>query len=128
MSPCLIELKNITKDYPGVRALDTVTFGIEKASVHGIIGENGAGKSTLIKIISGAIQKDAGDIFFNGQRTEITGSRAAIQLGIGTVYQEMNLVPTLNAVENIFLGVEQMRGLQLDRRKMKSKLKMLYKN
>lgn len=119
MSPCLIELKNITKDYPGVRALDSVTFGIEKASVHGIIGENGAGKSTLIKIISGAIQKDAGEIIFDGQRTEITGSRAAIELGIGTVYQEMNLVPTLNAVENIFLGVEQVRGLQLDRRKMK---------
>ena len=120
MGACLLELRNITKDYPGVRALDAVSFGIEKASVHGIIGENGAGKSTLIKIISGAIQKDGGEILFDGTPTEIPTSRAAIDLGIGTVYQEMNLVPTLDAVENIFLGVERVRGIQLDRRQMKA--------
>ena len=120
MGACLLELRNITKDYPGVRALDAVSFGIEKASVHGIIGENGAGKSTLIKIISGAIQKDGGEILFDGAPTEIPTSRAAIDLGIGTVYQEMNLVPTLDAVENIFLGVERVRGIQLDRRQMKA--------
>lgn len=119
MDDCLLRLQDITKNYPGVKALDSVSLSVERGTVHGIIGENGAGKSTLIKVISGAIQKDSGKIFFDGKEVQIANSRDAIDLGIGTVYQEMNLVPSLDAVDNIFLGEEKTKGIKIARQDMR---------
>lgn len=106
----ILKMDSITKSFSGVTVLDHVSFEILRGEVHCILGENGAGKSTLIKIISGAYQKDSGRILLNGEEVSIVNSRVARELGIGTVYQEMSLVPTLNAVANIFLGNELCKG------------------
>lgn len=100
----LLELRGICKAFPGVRALDDVDFELNAGEVHALLGENGAGKSTLMKILSGSVAKDAGSIYVRGQRVEIAGPQHAIELGIGMVYQELSLVPTLTVAENIFLG------------------------
>ena len=102
----ILKIDSVTKSFSGVTVLDHVSFEVCKGEVHCILGENGAGKSTLIKILSGAYHKDSGSIFFNGREVELANAKAARDLGIATVYQEMNLVPTLNTVDNIFLGFE----------------------
>ena len=102
-----LELRNISKRFPGVQALSGVTFTCRKGEVHGLVGENGAGKSTLIKVLSGAHQPDAGEIILNGQKVSIRSPHDALQLGIGVIYQEFTLIPYLNTIENIFLGHEQ---------------------
>ncbi len=106
----VLKMVNITKRFPGVLALDKVSFELFKGEVHVLLGENGAGKSTLIKIISGAYKKDEGEIYIDGQKTEILGPNHAQKLGISTVYQEFNLVPYLSVAENIFLGRNPMKG------------------
>ena len=107
----LLELRGITKSFPGVRALDRVDFDLEPGEVHALLGENGAGKSTLMKILSGSLRKDAGTIVVDGRPVDIAGPQHAMQLGIGMVYQELSLVPTLTVAENIFLGRwERTRG------------------
>jgi ribose transport system ATP-binding protein len=112
-------MQNIRKTFPGVVALDDVSFDLRAGEVHILLGENGAGKSTLMKILSGAQPKSAGEIFLNGHAVEIKSPKHAQQLGIGIIYQELNLVPQLSAAENIFLGREPVRlpGL-VDRRAM----------
>ena len=102
----LLALRGIRKSYPGVVALDGVDLELFGGEVHVLLGENGAGKSTLMKIISGAVGRDAGEIAVNGQAVEISGPRPAQALGIGIIYQEFNLIPHLTAGENIFLGRE----------------------
>ncbi len=92
------------KAFPGVLALDDVSLHVGRGSVHAVVGENGAGKSTLIKILSGAIEADAGGIEIDGYPVSITDARTAQREGIATVYQEFNLVPHLSVSENIFLG------------------------
>lgn len=109
-SQTILKMVNITKRFPGVLALDKVSFELLKGEVHVLLGENGAGKSTLIKIISGAYKKDEGEIFIDGHKTEILGPNHAQKLGISTVYQEFNLVPYLSVAENIFLGRNPMKG------------------
>jgi len=99
-------MKNISKSFPGVKALNSVDFELRKGEVHGLLGENGAGKSTLIKILTGAYQKDEGQIILNGKEVNITNPRDAINLGIAAIYQELNLQPFLSVAENIFLGRE----------------------
>jgi len=121
MSEYLLVLKGICKRFPGVRALSDVSFSIRKGDVHCIIGENGAGKSTLIKILSGALAMDEGEIIFEDEPVQIRNSHEAKRLGIGTVYQEMSLVPTLNAVDNIFLGEEETRGCVLNKIEMRKR-------
>lgn len=106
MSALALQMKGITKTYPGVRALDGVDFEIAKGEVHALVGENGAGKSTLIKILAGAQPMDSGEIFINGAPVHITSPQKAMDLGISIIYQEFNLVPYLSAAENIFLGRE----------------------
>lgn len=101
-----LALRGIRKEFPGVIALDAVDLELLPGEVHVLLGENGAGKSTLMKIISGAVPRDAGEIDVNGKRVEISGPRHAQALGIGIIYQEFNLVPHLTAGENIFLGRE----------------------
>ncbi|MGH9854239.1 MAG: ATP-binding cassette domain-containing protein, partial [Blastocatellia bacterium] len=99
-------MQRIGKIFPGVVALDNVNFELRKGEVHILLGENGAGKSTLMKILSGAYQKSSGQILFDGREIEIKNPKHAQELGIGIIYQELNLVPQLSAAENIFLGRE----------------------
>lgn len=110
MRPALVEMRGISKEFPGVLALDNVSFDLHQGEVHVLLGENGAGKSTLIKILSGVYGKDRGTILINGQETEINSPIKAQELGISTIYQEFNLVPHLSIAENIFLGQEKLKG------------------
>jgi len=114
----ILELKGITKVYPGVVALDDVYMSFKKGEVHAIVGENGAGKSTLIKSITGALELTSGSIVFDGKEYKGFNPIQAIQLGIGAVYQEFNLVPYLSVAENIFYGREIKKGLIFDMKKM----------
>lgn len=100
----ILEVKNVTKTYPGVVALDNVSFDVEEGEILALIGENGAGKSTVIKTISGAIQADSGEIIIDGRHFTKLNPTQAKEAGIGVVYQELNLVPSLSIMENIFLG------------------------
>ncbi len=85
-----LELKNVSKQFPGVKALSDVSLTINKGEIHALVGENGAGKSTLMKILSGAYKRDGGDIFIEGTRTEIHGPKESEALGISIIYQELN--------------------------------------
>jgi ribose transport system ATP-binding protein len=102
----VLEMRSITKRFPGVLALDDVNFHCRKGTVHALVGENGAGKSTLMKILAGVYQPDSGEVILEGKRVEIRDPRHALQLGISIIYQESNLVPYLNSAQNIFLGKE----------------------
>ena len=104
--PLALEMRNITKTYPGVKALEEVSFELRPGEVHALVGENGAGKSTLMKILAGAQPMDSGEILLNGKTVHIDSPQRAMDLGIAIIYQEFNLVPYLNAAENIFLGRE----------------------
>jgi len=106
MSTSALEMRKITKTYPGVRALDSVDFEVAKGEVHALVGENGAGKSTLMKILAGAQPMDSGEILIDGEPVHIASPQKAMELGVSIIYQEFNLVPYLNAAENIFLGRE----------------------
>ncbi len=119
MSP-LLEMRGITKKFPGVKALDGVDFELEKGEVHVLLGENGAGKSTLIKMLSGADSPDEGEILLDGEKVNISSSMEAQRLGIATIYQEFNLVPQLTVAENIFLGRQPRRFGFVNRRKMRT--------
>lgn len=102
----VLEMRHITKDYPGVRALDDVSFELRGGEVHALVGENGAGKSTLMKVLAGAVAKDAGDTLVGGEPVEITSPHDAMDAGVSVIYQEFNLVPYLSVAENIYLGRE----------------------
>jgi len=104
----------ITKSFPGVRALDGVSFEVVAGEVHALVGENGAGKSTLMKILAGAYIADGGTIEIDGKPVTLDGPKTAERLGIGMIYQEFNLVPDLGVIDNIVLGIEPTRGLFLD--------------
>jgi ribose transport system ATP-binding protein len=106
MSAVLLEIKNLTKEFPGVRAVDDVSFNIHKNTVHCLVGENGAGKSTLIKILTGAIARTAGTILMNGQAYVAHNPRDAKQKGVSTLFQELNVVDQLTIEENLTLGME----------------------
>ncbi len=102
----LVEMRDITKVFPGVVALDHVSFACEAGEVHAVVGENGAGKSTLMKILAGVYQPDAGEILIDGQPVRITSPHEAQRLGIAIIYQELNLLPDMTIAENVFLGRE----------------------
>ncbi|HUK91842.1 MAG TPA: sugar ABC transporter ATP-binding protein [Blastocatellia bacterium] len=103
----LLEVIDATKSYYGVRALDGVSFDLKAGEVHAIIGENGAGKSTLIRIITGAVQPDGGEIRFNGKRVLENSPRFSKKLGIAAIYQQPALFPELSVSENIAIGLEE---------------------
>lgn len=103
----IIEFKNITKRFPGVIALDNVSFTIAAGEIHALVGENGAGKSTLMNILAGVLQPDSGKIIYKDKETTINNPMIARQIGISTVYQELKLCENLKVVENIFLGREK---------------------
>jgi ABC-type sugar transport system ATPase subunit len=106
----IIEFRGIRKSFPGVRALDEVSFSIERGEIHAVVGENGAGKSTLMNILGGRYHPDAGEILFDGNRVRIQSEFEALKLGIGVVYQELRLCPNLTVTENLFLGREREGG------------------
>lgn len=110
-------MRDIGKSFPGVRALDGVTLELYPGEVLALVGENGAGKSTLMKILAGAQSADQGEILVDGKPVQIDGPRTAERLGIGMIYQEFNVVPTLGAIENIVLGDEPQSGIFLDAKK-----------
>lgn len=124
MSP-LLEMEGITKRFPGVTALDSVDFELEKGEVHVLLGENGAGKSTLIKMLSGAYQPDEGEILLDGEKVDISSAMDAQKLGISTIYQEFNLIPQLTVTENVFLGRQPRRLGFINRRKMREDTRAL---
>lgn len=99
----LLEVKNINKAFPGVQALDEVSFILNEGEVHALVGENGAGKSTLMNIISGVFKPDSGEIKINGNKIEINSPKHSLKLGISMIYQEISLVPELSIAENIFI-------------------------
>jgi rhamnose transport system ATP-binding protein len=103
----LLRAVNITKSYAGVQALRSASFELRAGEVHALVGENGAGKSTLIKVITGAVEADSGEIQLNGQRITHHSPRLARSLGIAAIYQQPALFPTLTVVENIAIGLEQ---------------------
>jgi ABC-type sugar transport system ATPase subunit len=114
----VLEMRGISKRFPGVHALSEVSLGVGAGEIHALVGENGAGKSTLMKILSGAIQKDAGEILIDGKLVSIETPQDARSLGIGIVYQEFSLVPALSVAENILFGRFPQRAGFLDRAAM----------
>ena len=104
MSTLKIRTVNITKDYPGTRALDDITLTFESGQVHALVGKNGTGTSTLVKILAGATKPTHGDFYLNDEKLHFDSTADAYDKGIVTVYQEMSLVPGLSVAENIFLG------------------------
>ncbi len=109
----VLKMMNITKDFPGVRALDHVSFDLKKGELHAIVGENGAGKSTLMKILGGVFPQDEGKIFIDDHDVKIHTPQDSLKNNIGIIYQEFNLVPALSIAENIFLGKEIVTGKNL---------------
>ncbi|MDD2562047.1 MAG: sugar ABC transporter ATP-binding protein [Eubacteriales bacterium] len=107
----LIRMENIVKEFPGVRALGGMTFDVNRGEIHCLVGENGAGKSTLMKILSGAYTPTSGTIHVEGQAYHTLDPEISQQLGIEIVYQENDLVPNMNAVENVFVGKELAKPL-----------------
>ena len=99
----LLEMRNITKIFPGVKALDDVSFDLRPGEVHILLGENGAGKSTLMKVLAGSYTPDSGELYIEGKRVEKFSPIHAQSLGVGIIYQEFNLVPYLSVAENIFI-------------------------
>lgn len=104
MGDIIFELKNITKYFPGVVALDDMSLQVRAGEVHGLIGENGAGKSTLIKVLTGVNIPEKGEIYVEGKKTVFKDPRDAMKAGVGCVYQELNIIPDLNIIDNLFVG------------------------
>ncbi len=112
---CTLAFEGLTMDFPGVRALDGVSFGVRAGSVHGLMGENGAGKSTLLKILSGAYAPTAGRLRIGAESKIFPTTAAAIAAGVAVIYQELHLVPDMTVAENLLLGRYPRRGPWLDR-------------
>ena len=100
----VLEMKNIYKSFPGVRALQDVQFSLAPGEIHALMGENGAGKSTLIKVLTGVYSKDEGEIILDGKAVSINSPQDAQNAGISTVYQEITLCPNLTVAENMYIG------------------------
>ena len=117
MGEVLIATRSVTKDYPGVRALDSVDFDLRAGEVHLLFGENGAGKSTLISILAGAVRPTSGTLYFRGRQVSLHSVHDARELGISAVFQDFSLIPQMAVEENLFLGAEPRKGGFLNRRK-----------
>lgn len=110
----MIELKNLTKRFPGVNVLDDVSFSVQRGTVHALVGENGAGKSTIVRILAGINHPDSGEILFDGQPCAFKTPKDSIRAGISVVHQEIKLSETLTVAENIYLGQLPRKGLLID--------------
>ncbi len=122
----ILQMRKISKSFPGVQALKEVDFFVKPGEVHCLIGANGAGKSTLMKILAGAYQKDSGSIYFENKEVNITSPISSSKLGIAVIYQELSLTPNLSVAENIYLGrYPKKRGRLIDWKQMNSKAQQL---
>ena len=128
MSDPLVRMEAIEKSFPGVQAISDGRFELRAGEVHALCGENGAGKSTMMKLLAGIYQKDAGQIFYQGREVSIPSPRAALQMGICIIHQELNLMPHLSVAQNIFIGREPrgMGGLILDERAINAQTSALF--
>ncbi len=118
MNQQILKLTSIGKMFPGVKALDSVSFEVAGGEVHALVGENGAGKSTLIKILGGIFPQDYGTVLFDGKEAHFKNAHQSQQTGISVIFQEFNLLPDLTVAENIFIGREPRRSFLLDWRKI----------
>jgi ABC-type sugar transport system ATPase subunit len=114
----LLEVESVSKSYFGIQALKEVNFNLQAGEVHALVGENGAGKSTLVKIITGVIKNDGGQIKINGQPVKIKNPHHARELGVAVIFQELSQIPSLSVAENVFLGNEPVKSGLLDRAAM----------
>jgi ribose transport system ATP-binding protein len=130
MDELLVFMEGINKAFPGVQALNQARFDLYAGEVHALVGENGAGKSTLMKILAGVYNKDAGRIVYRGKEVEIPHPRAAQELGISMIHQELNLMPHLTVAQNVFIGREPRRGLSflLDDDKINAQTQALFES
>jgi simple sugar transport system ATP-binding protein len=103
----VLELRNATKRYAGIPAVDDVSIALQRGEVHAVVGENGAGKSTLTKIMAGVVQPDSGTFYIDGKEVAPRTPHEAQQLGVAMVFQETSLVPTMTVAQNLFLGHEK---------------------
>lgn len=126
MGEVILTMKEIDKSFPGVHALDHVSFEVKKGEVHALMGENGAGKSTLMKVLTGIYKKDSGTITFEGKDVEFHNTREAQDAGIVIVHQELNMLGHLTVAQNIFIGREFKKGIAIDDKKMNEEAKKLF--
>ena len=128
MGDLLVEMTDISKSFPGVHALDGCQFELRPGEVHALVGENGAGKSTLMKVLAGIYRRDAGTIQVKGREVEINSPRAAQDLGISIIHQELNLMGHLTVAQNVFIGREPRGALpfMLDERSLNQKVRELF--
>ena len=127
MGEYVLEMNNITKVFPGVKALDGVTLKVRPGSVHALMGENGAGKSTLMKCLFGIYHEDGGEIILDGKKRVINTSKQALDLGISMIHQELHPIRFRPVMENIWLGRFPMKGIAVDKKTMIKKTKELFK-
>lgn len=125
----LVVMEGIEKRFPGVHALNQCQFRLHPGEVHALVGENGAGKSTLMKVLTGVYQKDEGRIVYKGQEVDIPNTKAAQNLGISIIHQELNLMPHLTVAQNIYIGREPRRRfpLLLDEKALDTQVRELFK-
>ena len=121
----VVEMENIVKSYGNIRANDHVDFSASSGRIHTIVGENGAGKSTLVKILSGVVVPDSGDIRIRGELQEDYSPQKAYSCGVGMVYQDFMLVPTMSVTENVILGFEPVQGLSIDFKNARKRIEQI---
>ncbi|MBR0391227.1 MAG: sugar ABC transporter ATP-binding protein [Oscillospiraceae bacterium] len=126
MGEVILEMRNIDKTFPGVHALNNVSFDVRRGEVHALMGENGAGKSTLMKVLTGIYSKDSGSIIYEGKEVEFHNAREAQEAGIVIVHQELNMMGHLTVAQNIFVGREFKKGIRIDDRKMIEESRKLF--
>jgi len=114
----VLEMKNITKTFPGVKALEKVNFSLRKGEVHALLGENGAGKSTLMKVLNGIHKRNEGEVLLKGEPVEFNSTKEAQNSGLAIIHQELELIPDLNVAENIYLGREDRNGIFINYKKL----------
>lgn len=125
METLRLKMTDITKTFPGVKALDKVQLNVRPGSVHALIGENGAGKSTLMKCLFGLYHPDEGNIELDGEKVTINGPTEALKLGISMIQQELTPIPYRNVIDNIWAGRFEKKGIIVDEAKMKKKTEEL---
>ena len=124
----MLSMKNISITFPGVKALQHVDFTLRRGEIHALMGENGAGKSTLIKVLTGVHTRDEGTILLDGKEIDNRSPEEALQNGISTVYQEVNLCPNLSVAENIFVGHQPKKHFAIDWKRMNETAKEILAN